>query len=173
MKQYLLVAAMIIIASSAIAQTGLFGLYYGEDCTLATENLEAQGFLLTNSLNTIKQFTTESSTYINHADLIINPETKKLACWRWGFDKNMTEDERLVFLNELKLLHGEDFEYEPELGLREWHQTENKSLILNFVLDEGKEIWYGAIYYDEDAKVLIYQAEDELFDQLVEKNKDK
>ncbi len=158
MKRFLLVLIMTFLATLALAQTGLLGLYYGESFYYARKNLEDKGYLLINNQSVIKQFGIDPAPSIYLVDLYVNPSTSTIVGWTLHYNEGLSEDAQRQVLNECISLHGKEYNVMEEENMIGWHLSDTRSMLIG--CDKGGNLSV-AVYYDDDYTYIFNQGEEQ------------
>ena len=120
MKKYTLFTLLLLLAGTLAAQTGLLGLSFGDTRDAALAKLDGQGFEISLTDSAKVELTGSEESTISSVEVRFSREEDALVQWTvvFGADPDLDLEEYAVDM--LIALHGDDFDYDPELEEFYW-----------------------------------------------------
>ncbi len=147
MNKALLVLLLLVLGVGLYAQTGMFGLSYGDSYKKVKEKLAKMDDHFTDTTTTGSErcFVGFEDAQVDHIDAKFDAKLEKLLAWKIFFDGYYDEDQYDYVMETVSELHGvgdcdEDDEYSPYY----WELGGGKMLYVGYNLDE----WLVVEYYN-------------------------
>lgn len=150
MKQLWIAVLFIVIVWCVHAQTGAYGLTYGDSISVARAKLEAEGFMELVRAETHYSFVCGDEDDYTVVNLYVPPDEETVVMWIVYF--LIYEDIEIDLLDWLIELHGDFFSHDDARDVVEWILTPERWVQLGY--DDSKAFMKLA-YYDEDHIRLI------------------
>ncbi|MDY0152525.1 MAG: hypothetical protein RBS43_09670 [Candidatus Cloacimonas sp.] len=155
MKQVLILVLLLGIGVGLFAETGLLGIWYGQDYNTSRKILESKGYTLNKNVKNVRNFENQNAEDCYLVVLYLDKK-KKVAGWTLTFKKDLPEEMTHRFYAECILLHGTDYSVLAEDNVVDWQLDEDRSFKLGF--DENNRL-NVAIYIDDKHPELFISIE--------------
>jgi hypothetical protein len=146
MKKIIFTLLFITAVALAFAQTGLFGLSFGDSFSKATLALEEAGFIPGTMENGSIYFEVEEVEYVNWVQLKFDANIM-LTGWTVCYSDEVYDDCEDVVIEALVSWHGEDYDLE-------YNEYEDEFYV--WQLENGKFVEAGWDGYYDDFYVVYY-----------------
>jgi len=158
MKKVLLIAAIMILAGGAFAQTGLFNIAYGMELAQADSTLRGMGFGYWENVGTMVKYRSQTDPMARAVVLIINPADGKVAGWLVRHDAALSPEDNRVIVERLYNTHGDNAVYDEQTLQLVWYLSATRSVHAMYWSDGSLVV----LYYDMENAALfdVKQAEE-------------
>ncbi len=149
MKQTLLTLCFVILAIALSAQTGLFGLSYGDSHSKVKSTLGASDLNFTETMNSEDSYTytNDSNIYVDHINCFFDTDLDELVAWQVFYleqDDDSIED---IVYNSAMDWHDFEPEWDDYLECDYWLFEDGRTLYAGWDYDYE---FYVAEYYNDD-----------------------
>ena len=146
MKQIILILAISILCLSLLAQTGLLELNYGQNLNEIKELLEQRGFVQSPTDSTV--FNGEMYTVNTELRLYFETDKTNLLGWLIAIEVGDLDEYEVetVFIEDVCMLHGDDYEYDPDFNEAYWRLDDYHFINSGF----DSEYDYYLIFYGDN-----------------------
>ncbi|MFO8145583.1 MAG: hypothetical protein R6T89_07650 [Candidatus Syntrophosphaera sp.] len=151
MKKFLPFIVIILICSGLQAQTGLFGLSFGDHLNKADSLMSQSGFVAADVEGSMVKYFSEYNKLVESIVLFVDPETEILAGWFVKYSQHNTEKQDRFVEDQLHLMHGEEVFIDTENQQVIWNLNDTRSVHYEYVPPNNLAV----LYYDSALKELF------------------
>ena len=150
MKKLTLILLLALFAAFSYAQTGLFGLSYGDNLEKVQKLLseEPLDFLVESHEGIEYTFVPQDNQYIDHIVAVFSEDNGALVMWRVSFIEQEDEDAEDIAYDSAYEWHGEETEWDENFELYIWDLGEGKSLKIGYDVDWWVTAEYSSPGYE-------------------------
>ncbi len=130
MKKHLFLAIFLLCTLGLFAQTGIYGLAFGQNHEAAQALLEKQGFTLQSTEGITRVFSLADTLSTLTLKLFIHPETNLLVNWIAYY--SLYEGIEPMLSDWLEQLHGGNYKYDEEPDCYVWYLTEDCTVTVGY-----------------------------------------
>ena len=146
MKRIIIGLMLLGFCLGLMAETGLLGIWHGEDYSSARKSLESSGYTHAKNKLNVHQFTTNKDDAIYKVVLYLD-RNKNVAGWAVHFRNDLTEPQLAAIYEQCIQLHGNDYSVMQEENMVNWQLGEKRTFKLGF--DDNDRLSVGL--YKDDA----------------------
>jgi hypothetical protein len=151
MKNVMLILLLALTAITLPAQTGLFGLSYGDSLNRADSLMSSNGFVARSVEGSMVKYHSDYNELVESVVLFVQPETEVLAGWFVKYSKDNTEQQDHFVLDKLHEMHGVEVLVDQESEKVTWVFDASRSVTVGYSSDGS----LCAYYYDAALKQLF------------------
>lgn len=141
MKNIIVLSLLLIVAAGLAAQTGLYGVSYGDNLNKADSLMSQNGLVAWDVEGSLVKYSSEHNKLVESVILFVNPDTEIVAGWFVRYNRSNTEEQDKYVIDNLHRMHGEEVIVEKQKGKMSW------------IFDEARTVTAG---YDELGSLCIY-----------------
>lgn len=154
MKHILMIMILCAAATGLSAQTGLFGISYGDHLSIADSLLAENGFVAGEIEGSWVKYYSDVNPMIDAVVLFVEPSSEIVVGWFVKYSSKNTEEQDRYVIDRLSAMHGESDHYDEETQQLIWFFSATRSLHVVYV--EPKSL--TVLYRDADfAKLFLVQ----------------
>ncbi len=137
MKKLSLILLLVLLAALGYAQTGLFGLSYGDSLEKVQQLLSEPplDFVVESSDGVEYTFVPQDNEYVERIVAYFDEETKTLGMWQVSYIEQEEETAEEVAYESAYEWHGEETAWDDDFELYIWDLGEGKSLKIGYDVD--------------------------------------
>lgn len=149
MKKSLIMLIMAIAAVGLAAQTGLFGISFGDDLNTADSLMSQAGFVAADIEGYMVKYYSDYNKLVESVVLFVVPESEWVAGWFVMYYPDNTREQDNYVLERLHKMHGEEVLIDPDAQFITW------------VFDDSRTASYG---YAATGNLCVYYHDAEFED---------
>lgn len=149
MKTILPLIAILVLCVGIHAQTGLFGLSFGDHLNRADSLMSFHGFVAQEVEGSMVKYFSDYNKLVESVVLFVNPGTEKLAGWFVKYSQNNTREQDQFVEDQLHLMHGEAVFIDLENEQVIWNLTDTRSVHYEYVPPGNLAVLYYDMVFKE------------------------
>jgi hypothetical protein len=161
MNKIYLTLLMLILACMLAGQTGLFNISYYSSKQDAINNLEENGFQISQRNDTYISFTPEDNDLIDSIEVYFSDSDGSVDAWNVYYNYLEDDDTEDVVINALVSWHGEDYDYDSDNEEYTWELEGNHTVTAYWDTDYE---YFCVIYGSGDPATSISDEDDDYWD---------
>lgn len=137
MNRFLCTALLLFALGSLAAQTGLFGLSYGDSLDKVKELLSTEplDFVVDSNDGIEYTFVPQDNEYIDHIVAYFSEDKSALMMWQVSYIEQAEESAEDVAYESAYEWHGEETDWDDDFELYIWDLGEGKTLKIGYDVD--------------------------------------
>jgi hypothetical protein len=128
MKKIYIAVLFMLAAAALSAQTGLFGISYGDTLNKADSLMSQQGFVAREIEGSMVKYSSDYNKLVDAVALFVDPETEIVAGWFVTYSKENTKEQDSYILDQLHRMHGEAVLADRENERLSWIFSDTRSV---------------------------------------------
>jgi hypothetical protein len=151
MKIVMFILLLALTAVTLPAQTGLFGLSYGDNLNRADSLMSSNGFIARSVEGSMVKYHSDFNELVESIVLFVQPEKEILAGWFVKYSNDNTEQQDHFVLDKLHEMHGVEVLVDQETEKVTWVFDTSRSATVGYSSDGSLCVYY----YDAALKELF------------------
>ncbi|MBW6514900.1 MAG: hypothetical protein K0B87_09140 [Candidatus Syntrophosphaera sp.] len=149
MKKTLMFLMMMAAALGLAAQTGLFGISFGDDLNRADSLMSQAGFVAEDVEGTMVKYYSDYNKLVESVVLFVQPDMEWVAGWFVLYYKENTEQQDRYVLDRLHRMHGEEVLIDQEAQFITWFFDDTRTVTYGYASTGNLCVYYHDSHFEE------------------------